>query len=201
MPDPPHPYVSRAGVKLAAALDAFQIDVRARRCVDLGCNVGGFTDCLLQHGAAAVHAVDTAYGLLAWQLRCHDRVRVHERCNALYAEPSNIPEMGSCDLAVVDLGWTRQALAIPAALRWLKPEPAARIISLIKPHYEAASRGPRRTVLTADEAKATCERVLAALPAVGVRVLACMPSPIRGGKRQKGNVEYLALLAPPPGNL
>ena len=196
MPDPPHPFASRAGLKLAAALDAFSIDVRGKACVDLGCNAGGFTDCLLQRGAARVHAVDTAYGLLAWRLRCDDRVQVHERCNAVHVDPGELPDAAPCDLATVDLGWTRQVLAVPAALRWLKQEPGTRIVSLIKPHYEGGTGSPRRTVLSAEEAEATCARVLAELPACGVRVLGHVASPIRGGKRQKGNYEYLVLLEP-----
>src|ERR1041384_1734333 len=106
-------YVSRGGLKLAGALDAFNVDVKGWICADLGCNVGGFTDCLLQRGAAKVYAVDTGYGAFAWKLRNDPRVVVMERTNTLYLQP---PAVG-IDLVVIDLGWTRQIHAIPAALR------------------------------------------------------------------------------------
>ena len=97
-------------MKLAHALETFQFDVTNMTCVDLGCNVGGFTDCLLQSGASKVFAVDTGYGTLAWKLRSDERVITMERTNALHIEPSE-----AVDLAVVDLGWTKQTLAIEAA--------------------------------------------------------------------------------------
>ena len=138
MGDPTCPYVSRGGLKLAAAIDHFGLDVTGYVCADLGCSVGGFTDVLLQRGAAKVHAVDTAYGQLAWKLRNDPRVVVMERQNALHAEAQ--PQ---CDLVVVDLGWTKQDRAVPAAARWLKPDGGA-ILTLIKPHYEAAATGGGR---------------------------------------------------------
>lgn len=184
---------------MAAALDAFALDVKGMACVDLGCNVGGFTDCLLQRGAARVHAVDTAYGLLAWRLRQDDRVHVHERCNVLHTDPLDLPDTLPCDLATVDLGWTRQTLAVPAALRWLKPAPGTQIVSLIKPHYEASARGPTKTLLSVEEAEATCLQVIETLPGYGVNVLDQVRSPVRGGRRRKGNVEYLVLLQPRQG--
>jgi 23S rRNA (cytidine1920-2'-O)/16S rRNA (cytidine1409-2'-O)-methyltransferase len=115
--DSDNPFVSRGGLKLRHALGEFGIDPAGLTCADLGCSTGGFTDCLLRAGAARVYAVDTAYGELAWSVRTDPRVRVMERTNALHAEP---PE-GGVDLVVIDLGWTKQALAVPAALRWLKP--------------------------------------------------------------------------------
>ena len=141
-------YVSRGGIKLEAALTAFALQPNDWICADLGCNVGGFTDCLLQHGAAKVFAVDTGYGTLAWKLRQDKRVSVHERSNALYLDPATLldaekkPANTACDLVVIDLGWTRQNLAIPAALRWLRRDDVmktqkARIITLVKPHYES----------------------------------------------------------------
>jgi 23S rRNA (cytidine1920-2'-O)/16S rRNA (cytidine1409-2'-O)-methyltransferase len=117
-----HRYVSRGGLKLEAALDAFKLDVTGFVCVDLGCNVGGFTDCLLQRGASHVYAVDTGYGQLAWKLRNDDRVTVMERTNAMHVDVSEISNLESqisgVDLATIDLAWTRQMHAIPAAMRW-----------------------------------------------------------------------------------
>jgi 23S rRNA (cytidine1920-2'-O)/16S rRNA (cytidine1409-2'-O)-methyltransferase len=189
--------VSRGGIKLHAALDAFGVDVAGLVCADLGCNVGGFTDCLLQRGAEHVYAVDTGYGTFAWKLRNDDRVTVFERTNALHFDPREaIDGFAGCDLAVIDLGWTRQEHAIPAALRWLKANDAGRIIALIKPHYEAGRGGRGKHVLGDDEAKHVMDRTLAAMPSFGVDVMASVQSPIRGGKAGKGNVEYLAMVKP-----
>ncbi len=136
-----HNYVSRGGLKLAHAIEQFDLNLADLRCADLGCSTGGFTDCLLQHGAANVLSVDTAYGVLEYKLRQDPRVTVRERSNALHLEPEDDPEtLGpfdhACDVVVFDLGWTPQKLAIPAALRWLSE--TGRIISLIKPQYELA---------------------------------------------------------------
>ena len=202
MADPDCPYVSRGGLKLAAALDAFTLDPAGLTCADLGCSTGGFTDCLLQRGAAHVFAVDTAYGELAWKLRQDPRVTVLERTNALHRDPwhahKNMEHFAGCDLAVVDLGWTRQQRAVPTALRWLKPDnPDARLITLIKPHYESegkALRGKKRGTLTEQEADDILHRVIEEMPALSAEAIDWLPSPVRGGKG--GNLEYLALLRP-----
>jgi 23S rRNA (cytidine1920-2'-O)/16S rRNA (cytidine1409-2'-O)-methyltransferase len=189
--DPPHPYVSRGGLKLRHALDHFALDATGLACADLGCSTGGFTDCLLQAGAARVVSVDTGYGVLAWKLRQDPRVEVHERANALHLEPT-----ARVDLVVIDLGWTPQRLCIPAALRWLRPD--GRIITLIKPHYEAAKQaGAARHggILPEPEAERVRDLTLAELPGLGVEELGVTRSPITGSKGAKeGNVEYLALL-------
>jgi 23S rRNA (cytidine1920-2'-O)/16S rRNA (cytidine1409-2'-O)-methyltransferase len=189
-PDEPT-YASRAGLKLHTALQAFGIDPTGLSCADLGCSTGGFTDCLLQHGAKHVYAVDTAYGELAWKLRQDERVTVLERSNALHLQPA-----ARCGLITIDLGWTPQRLAIPAADRWLTEDPAGRIITLIKPHYEASAdamgRG-RRGKLDDEKAREVTEKTLQDLQAIGFRTISHILSPIRGGKG--GNIEYLALLA------
>lgn len=203
MADASCPYVSRGGLKLAAALDAFSLSVEGLTCADLGCNVGGFTDCLLQRGAAKVFAVDTGYGTFAWKLRNDPRVIVMERTNALYATPPD----GGCDLVVIDLGWTRQSKAIPAARKWLRARhdgsSKSRIVTLIKPHYEAGRAELSRSdaaVLGDSDAEAVLKRTLEAMPSLGVRVLGHIQSPIRGGsgKGRTGNIEYLALLETAP---
>src|SRR3989344_6816827 len=122
-------YVSRAGEKLAFALDYWHIDVTGLVCADLGCSTGGFTDCLLQHSAAKVYAVDTGYGVLDYKLRKDPRVVALERTNALHVK---LPER--VDLVTIDVGWTPQKLILPRALELLKP--GGKIISLVKPHYE-----------------------------------------------------------------
>lgn len=122
---PDNPFVSRGGLKLRCALDAFpeHAEPAGLWCADLGCSTGGFTDCLLQAGAERVFAVDTAYGELAWKLRQDERVTVLERSNALHVDvPAEVTDRGGVDLVVIDLGWTVQAKAIPAALRWIQIE-------------------------------------------------------------------------------
>jgi len=182
--------VSRAGLKLAAALEAFGLSVEGRVCADLGCNVGGFTDCLLQRGAARVTAVDTGYGVLAWKLRTDERVVVMERTNALHVEP---PE--PVDVVVVDVGWTPQRVILPAARRWLGD--GGIVLSLLKPHYEAAAAaGDRRArrrahVLTAEQARRQCHDTCDAIAADGWLVRAVMLSPLVGGG---GNAEFFLWL-------
>ncbi|MFW5653699.1 MAG: SAM-dependent methyltransferase, partial [Planctomycetota bacterium] len=131
MSDPEHPYVGRGGLKLAHALDEFRIDPCGLFAADFGCNVGGFTDCLLKRGAAHVIAVDTGYGMLAWKLRSDtDRVTTLERTNALYADPvtsivraraaSSVLASLPLRLVVADMGWTRQRHLLDTAVRWLR---------------------------------------------------------------------------------
>jgi 23S rRNA (cytidine1920-2'-O)/16S rRNA (cytidine1409-2'-O)-methyltransferase len=190
------PLASRAGVKLQHALQTFAVPVRGLVTADFGCNVGGFTDVLLRAGAARVFAVDTGYGALAWRLRQDPRVVTMERTNALHAER---PE-GGVDLVVFDLAWTPQRLAVPAALRWLRP--GGRVISLVKPHYELqeAEKGwLERGFLPHERVPGVVERVRAGMAALGARVLADARSPITGGKTARragspGNVEWLMLL-------
>jgi 23S rRNA (cytidine1920-2'-O)/16S rRNA (cytidine1409-2'-O)-methyltransferase len=178
-------YVSRGGAKLAAAFGRFGVAVDGKVCADLGSNVGGFTDCLLRHGAARVYAIDTGYGVLDYRLRRDPRVVVLERTNALHVE---LPE--PVDVVTIDLGWTRQRHALPAARRLLGA--SGRIVSLIKPQYEAEPDERGHGVLPPDVSERVIARVLAGIPSLGFAVLDTMVSPIEG---QAGNREYLALLA------
>ena len=198
-PDPRTPeerFVSRAGAKLLHALEAFAIDVAGMRCADFGCNVGGFTDCMLQRGAAHVTAIDTGYGALAWKLRQDPRVEVRERTNALHADPPP----GGVDLVVVDLAWTPQRLAVPAALRWLAP--GGRIVTLVKPHYELQEDEKPwldRGFLPHERVPGVVARVEATMPSLGARVTGSAQSPLVGGKTSRkagvpGNVEWLVVL-------
>ncbi|VAX41804.1 RNA binding methyltransferase FtsJ like [hydrothermal vent metagenome] len=201
--EPDCPFVSRGGLKLRHALDVFAIDPAGLVCADLGCSTGGFTDCLLQAGASRVFCVDTAYGQFAWKLRTDSRVVLLERANAMHTEPPS--EVGEgVGLVVIDLGWTRQDKAIPAALRWLGKDGC--IVSLIKPHYEQPlvprarmGKGKSKSPPMEDEeAERVVERVVEQMPGLGVRVAGLTTSPIRGGKAgkgaAKGNVEFLAML-------
>ena len=178
-------YVSRGGLKLQAALDAFGIDPTGRVCADFGSNVGGFTDCLLQRGAERVYAIDTGYGELAWRLRKDPRVVVMERTNALHC-----PVAEAVDLVVADMAWTPQRLILPAALSWLAPD--GQVLSLLKCHYEALKAKGRgkaaqgRALEDADAAE-ICRSVCEQLLAEGAGVRAVARSPLRG---KGGNVEY-----------
>jgi 23S rRNA (cytidine1920-2'-O)/16S rRNA (cytidine1409-2'-O)-methyltransferase len=192
----PQKFVSRAGAKLEHALEEFKLDVTGLRCADFGCNVGGFTDCLLQRGAKHVIAIDTGYGALAWKLRQDPRVETRERTNALHAEAP----AGGVDLVVLDLAWTPQRLAIPAALKWVAP--GGRIITLIKPHYELRDEEKAwldRGFLPHERVPGVVTRVEAEMPALGAKVLGSTQSPLVGGKTSKkagvpGNIEWLTLL-------
>ena len=194
--DAPQKFVSRAGAKLEHALEEFKLDVTGLRCADFGCNVGGFTDCLLQRGAKHVIAIDTGYGALAWKLRQDPRVETRERTNALHAEAP----AGGVDLVVLDLAWTPQRLAIPAALKWLAP--GGRTITLIKPHYELRDEEKAwldRGFLPHERVPGVVTRVEAEMPALGAKVLGSTQSPLVGGKTSKkagvpGNIEWLTLL-------
>lgn len=188
-------FASRGGLKLQAALNAFDVRPLGWVCADLGCSTGGFTDCLLQAGASRVYAVDTGYGVLDWKLRNDPRVVVMERCNALHTEPPpDLVATGLAQLVVVDLSWTRQQHALPAARRWLAAD--GTIITLIKPHYEQDA-GPRarRGVLADEDAGSVVDHVCGQIRSMGFRVDGLVESPIRGGKgKSTGNREWLALV-------
>lgn len=198
------PYVGRGGLKLEHALREFEVDCAGLIAADLGCNIGGFTDCLLQRGAKRVYAVDTGYGMLDYNLRRDERVVVMERTNALHVAPPDEP----VELVVIDAGWTPQRLIVPAALRWLGGRPEGRIITLIKPHYEQSGAGSeprgkgrlRRGVLDDEQAQRIARETADELERTTARVLGLTQSPIRGGasKGRRGNVEFLALLASLP---
>ncbi|MBI4575791.1 MAG: TlyA family rRNA (cytidine-2'-O)-methyltransferase [Planctomycetes bacterium] len=178
-------YASRGGLKLEAALGAFALDVRGLVCADLGSHQGGFVDCLLAHGASRVYAVEAGHGVLDWRLRQDPRVVVRERTNALacvLAEP--------VDLVSVDLGWTRLALAVPAAARLARS--GAPLVALLKPHYEARPEERLRGTVRPEALEGVVARVEAQLAGLGLPVLARVESPLRGGKG--GNREFLLLL-------
>ena len=180
------PFVSRAGQKLDHALAHFGIDVAGLACADLGCNAGGFTDCLLQRGAAKVYAVDTGYGMLDWKLRKDPRVVVMERTNAMHAQ---LPERAG--LVVIDVAWTKQRHILPAARRMLARDGA--VVTLIKPHYEAPAGLLVRGVLPPERVAEVVQAVSREIFAAGLDVIGTVPSPIEG---QKGNKEILAYLRP-----
>lgn len=183
------PYVSRGGLKLEAALETFQVDPAGLAAADVGASTGGFTDCLLQRGAAHVYAIDVGYGQLAWQLRQDSRVTVMERTNVrnLPALPGN----ALVDLAVVDVSFIGLDLVLPAVARFLSPGGLA--IVLIKPQFEAGKGRVGKGGVVRDAAvhREVLARVLAGAAAQGWVVAGLIRSPITG---PKGNVEFLALL-------
>ena len=178
-------YVTRSGVKLEYALDTFAVNPGGLTCADLGSHQGGFVDCLLQRGAAKVYSVDTSYGTLAWKLRKDPRVVVMERTNAMHVQ---LPE--PVDLVTIDVGWTAQHHVLPAAARILKPD--GRILSLIKPQYEAAEHERAAGVVPEENLEPVLVRVRQDIAATGLKILGETRSPIKGGG---GNVEFLWLLA------
>jgi len=178
-------YASRAGEKLELALQEFGVSVEGLVCADFGSSSGGFVSCLLQNGAKKVYAVDTAYGELAWELRNDPRVAVLERTNALYVR---LPE--EADLVTIDLGWTRQGLSLPSAFANLKV--GGRIISLIKPHYEAPAAYLRKGRLLPEYVGEVLEKVDSEIIRAGGRVEKIIESPLLGEKG--GNREFLALI-------
>jgi 23S rRNA (cytidine1920-2'-O)/16S rRNA (cytidine1409-2'-O)-methyltransferase len=178
------PFVSRAGQKLDHALTVFGLDVTGKICADLGCSTGGFTDCLLQRGAARVYAIDTGYGVLDWKLRKNPRVVVMERINAMHVE---LPE--PVQLVTIDVAWTRQRHILPAAARLLAPH--GKVVTLIKPHYEAPGELLRKGVLPEERIAEVMQSVQKDIAAAGFQLIETTTSPIKGAK---GNTELLALL-------
>jgi 23S rRNA (cytidine1920-2'-O)/16S rRNA (cytidine1409-2'-O)-methyltransferase len=157
------PYVSRGGAKLAGALDAFALDVAGRRCLDLGASTGGFTDCLLQRGAAHVVAVDVGYGQLAHKLRVDPRVTVMERTNARSLAPDAIG--GPADVTVVDASFIGIAKLLPAIARCTRS--LGELVALVKPQFEVGrveasrGRGVVRDDAVRSEAIAAAEQAIA----------------------------------------
>lgn len=177
-------FVSRGGEKLAAALSAFELDVRGWVCVDFGSHVGGFVDCLLQRGADRVHAVEPGRGVLDSRLRRDPRVTAHEGVNALTWTP---PE--PADLVTIDAGWTPQRLILPAARRALRP--GGQVVTLVKPQYEVQKPVLRRGVVPAAQVAAVLAAVRSDVAALDWQISGEIESPLVG---HGGNREYLWLL-------
>jgi 23S rRNA (cytidine1920-2'-O)/16S rRNA (cytidine1409-2'-O)-methyltransferase len=182
---PAHGFASRGGVKLAGALDAFGLDVAGAACLDVGASTGGFTDCLLQRGAARVHAVDVGYGQLAWRLREDPRVVVRERTNARHLTAADVPD--PVDLAVIDVSFIGLEKVLPAIGPLVAP--AGAIVALCKPQFQAGRADVPRGGVVRDPAvhRRVLREVAAAAAALGWRVWGLAPSPLRGAD---GNREF-----------
>jgi len=190
---PGHPFVSRGGVKLAHALAAFRIDVRGRTAVDLGASTGGFTDCLLQGGAACVYAVDVGHGQLAWRLRTDPRVVCLEGQNARSLSPSQVG--GRHGMVTADLAFISLRLVWPAIAGLVDPD--GDVVVLVKPQFEAGRAQVRRGGVVRDLSvhAAVLREVIQAARTSGLTARGVAPSPILG---PAGNIEYLLHLRPGP---
>lgn len=185
-----NPYVSRGGLKLAAALTEFGIDPAGRTCVDVGASTGGFTDCLLQRGARRVYAVDVGYGQLAWKLRQDPRVVSLERENVRLMPRERIPE--TVELVVVDASFISLRLLLPKA--WDLLDHGGDAVALVKPQFEVGRGqvGKGGVVRDPEHRMAALEKVCDDAKDIGFAVVGTLESPVTGAK--KGNVEYLVHL-------
>jgi 23S rRNA (cytidine1920-2'-O)/16S rRNA (cytidine1409-2'-O)-methyltransferase len=189
------PYVSRGGLKLQVALDRWHIDVNGRACLDIGASTGGFSDCLLQRGAAHVTAVDTGFGQIAMKLRNDARVRLVERTNARFLAPNALAEPGapSLTLLVMDVSFISATLLLGPVFA-AAPSLSEAII-LVKPQFEAGrgNIGKGGIVRDPEVHKLAVEKVAHAVTDLGWHVVETTPSPITG---TEGNVEFLLYAKP-----
>ena len=183
---PPHPYVSRGGLKLAAALDAFRLDPTGLVCLDVGASTGGFTDCLLQRGAARVYAVDVGYGQLDSKLRSDPRVVLRERVNARFLSSEHVPEPVA--IAVVDVSFISTRLVLPAVVPLVAGGGA--IVVLVKPQFEAGrAEVGKGGIVRSNEVRGRVVSEIAEFGRdLGLESIGSIPSPIRGAR---GNEEFL----------
>ncbi len=179
-------YVSRGGLKLEAALADFHIDLNGKTCIDIGASTGGFTDCMLQHGAARVYAVDVGASQMDWRLRSDPRVKLVERLNARNLSPHDIGEPAG--FAAMDVSFISASLIVPRLPAVLAP--GAEAVVLVKPQFEAGRRQVGKGGIVRDPAlhEAAVEKVSAAATAAALVVAGRMPSPILG---TEGNQEFL----------
>ena len=184
-------FVGRGGYKLEAALDAFAIDPANRDCLDLGASTGGFTDCLLQRGAAKVFAIDVGHGQLDWRLREDPRVIVHEGLNARYLTPDDLGQ--HVGLAVADVSFISLTLILPAAFDLLME--SGEMVVLIKPQFELSAAEVGRGGIVRDQTarQKAASKIRDFVSATGHQWLGVIDSPLPG---REGNVEFLAHIAP-----
>jgi 23S rRNA (cytidine1920-2'-O)/16S rRNA (cytidine1409-2'-O)-methyltransferase len=196
-------YVSRGGLKLEKALEHWRIDLQGKVCLDVGASTGGFSDCMLQHGAAAVIAVDTGYGQMDFGLRNHPRIRLLEKTNARYLEAADVGE--NVDFIAMDVSFISATLVLPAVIRAVSscPSPTPpnlprQIVVLVKPQFEAGRELVGKGGIVRDESaqRAAVAKVEASLMELGCARAEWIESPILGGE---GNREFLlhAEISPP----
>jgi 23S rRNA (cytidine1920-2'-O)/16S rRNA (cytidine1409-2'-O)-methyltransferase len=188
-------YVSRGGLKLEKAIEHWQIAVAGKICLDVGASTGGFTDCLLQHGAAKIIAVDTGHGQIDFRLRQEPRVRLLEKTNARYLTGEQVGEL--VDIIVMDVSFISATLVLPAVLAAAFPASPEQlrgrpVVVLVKPQFEAGREQVGKGGIVKDEAvqKAAVEKVRQKLTELGAASTDCIDSPILGAE---GNREFLVL--------
>jgi 23S rRNA (cytidine1920-2'-O)/16S rRNA (cytidine1409-2'-O)-methyltransferase len=181
-------YVGRGGIKLEAALLEFNVDVSGLVCLDVGASTGGFTDCLLQHGARSVVAIDVGHNQLDWKIRNDPRVEVREGVNARYLQPTEFDRL--FDLITIDVSFISLTKILPAVVPLLTTD--GRIIALIKPQFEVGKGEVGKGGIVKDPAlhQRVIGEINAAAESVGLNVRGVIESPIKGAD---GNVEFLAL--------
>jgi len=182
----PASFVSRSGDKLAAALEAFQIDPKGTICVDVGCSTGGFTDCLLQRGAIRIYAIDVGYGQFEWRLRQDSRVVLLERTNIRYVDRGLVPE--PIDLAVIDVSFISLTLVLPAVIHLLSS--SAVVVALVKPQFEVGKGQVGRGGIVRDDTQreAVTNKIIDCAACLGLTLKGVLDSPVIG---RKGNREIL----------
>lgn len=183
------PFVSRGGLKLDHAIRHFDIDVKGKIAMDVGASTGGFTDCLLQHGAGKVYAIDVGYGQFSWALRKDDRVVLFEKTNIRYLDKALIPD--EIDIAVADVSFISLLIVIPNIIGFLKPSGV--MVALIKPQFEAGRKdvGKGGVVRSEEKRLEIVENIKGETAKMGLDIIGVTPSPVKG---PKGNVEYLLYL-------
>jgi 23S rRNA (cytidine1920-2'-O)/16S rRNA (cytidine1409-2'-O)-methyltransferase len=179
-------YVGRGGLKLEDALKNFEIDVQDKIALDVGASTGGFTDCLLQNGAAKVYAVDVGYGQLDWKLRIDSRVVLMEKVNARHLKPEDLPEL--VDIIVIDVSFISLTMVIPPVIQMLKP--GGVLVALIKPQFEVGKGEVGKGGIVRDENKhkEVVEKITKFIEELNFDVSGVIPSPITGAQ---GNKEFL----------
>lgn len=186
------PYVSRGGVKLEGALKEFQVNPEGKIAMDIGASTGGFTDCLLKHGARKVYAVDVGYGQLDWTLRNDPRVVVIERTNIRYMEREKVPEQ--VDLITIDVSFISLTKVIPRAIEFLKS--GGEIIALVKPQFELQKGEVEKggVIRSEEKRRKAVSEIRDFAVKLGLEVLGTAESPIKGAK---GNIEYFVYIRKP----
>ncbi len=186
-------YVSRGGLKLEKALLEFDLDVKDRICLDIGASTGGFTDCLLQHGASFVYAIDVGFGQMVGKIRQDPRVMVLERTNARYLEPEALyldKKTDIATLAVIDCSFISLDKILPAAKKLLGGK--YQIIALVKPQFEAGKDKVKKGVVKDKKTQIeVLEHIASTACNLDLSIIACVHSPLKG---PSGNIEYLALI-------
>jgi 23S rRNA (cytidine1920-2'-O)/16S rRNA (cytidine1409-2'-O)-methyltransferase len=186
------PYVSRGGLKLDHAIRHFEIDVKGKTAMDVGASTGGFTDCLLQHGAVKIYAIDVGYGQFSWILRTDERVILFEKTNIRYLDKDLISD--EIDIAAIDVSFISLLKVIPNVMEFLKPSGV--MVALIKPQFEAGRKdvGKGGVVRSEEKRLEIVENIKGQTENMGLEILGVTPSPVKG---PKGNVEYLLYLRKP----